>query len=244
MQAVLVGRVASAWESRRELARESNRIRPPSRPGAVTPFTRTAESSDRMVTGVNTNFRHRGVLFHVQSEASGIKTPHILTHLFKGGDILASVRGDYSANIGSENLEAEVRAMMEEQHKSMLRALSRGDHDEAIISRLGPDIFPEKGTDTDVTIPPPELIPTVEATPEPIGDQPGGDPAFPEPTDAQYQPVDGAEAAPHANEANPASARDQLSRAFGDGVVSQKPLDEVVLDFLVDNARKRKRSGK
>ncbi len=45
-----------------------------------------------MITGLNTNFRHRGVLFHVQSEASGIKTPHILTHLFKGGDILASMK--------------------------------------------------------------------------------------------------------------------------------------------------------
>ena len=40
------------------------------------------------------------------------------------------------------------------------------------------------------------------------------------------------------------SAKEQLTRAFGDGVVSQKPLDEVVLDFLVDNARKRKRQSK
>jgi hypothetical protein len=32
-----------------------------------------------------------------------------------------------------------------------------------------------------------------------------------------------------------------LSRVFGDRVVSEKPLDEVVLDYLVENARKRKR---
>ncbi len=189
-----------------------------------------------MITGLNTNFRHRGVLFHVQSEASGIKTPHILTHLFKGGDILASMKADYSPLIGSDNLDAEVRAMMENEHKSMLRALSRGDHDEAIVSRLGPDVLAgdmgekEKGTDTDVTIPPPELIPVVEATPEP---------ANPEPTDVHLPPAPGAEEAPPA-----VPAEDQLSRAFGDGVVSQKPLDEVVLDFLVDNARKRKRSQK
>ncbi len=175
-----------------------------------------------MISGVNTNFRYRGVLFHVQSESSDVKTPHILTHLFKGGDILASMKSDYSASIGSENLESEVRALLENQHKSMLRALSRGDHDEAIISRLGPDVFAgEKGTDTDVTIPPPEAIPVVEATPEPAS----------------------AEAAPKPG-AQPASAKEQLSRVFGDGVVSQKPLDEVVLDFLVDNARKRKRSQK
>lgn len=178
-----------------------------------------------MVTGVNTNFRHRGVLFHVQSEASGVKTPHILTHLFKGGDILASLKGDYSEFIGSENMESQVRAMLENQHKSMLRALSRGDHDEVIVSRLGPDVFAgEKGTDTDVTIPPPEVfepIPMLEGSPEAAS----------------------AEAAPE-GAGNSVSAKEQLSRAFGDGVVSQKPLDEVVLDFLVDNARKRKRSEK
>jgi len=40
------------------------------------------------------------------------------------------------------------------------------------------------------------------------------------------------------------STQDRISRAFGKGVVSNKPLDEVVLDFLVENARKRKRSAK
>nr|MCS5619979.1 hypothetical protein [Myxococcota bacterium] len=40
------------------------------------------------------------------------------------------------------------------------------------------------------------------------------------------------------------SAKEQPSRAFGDSVVSQKPLDEVVLEFLVDHARKHKRPSK
>jgi hypothetical protein len=35
-----------------------------------------------------------------------------------------------------------------------------------------------------------------------------------------------------------------LARAFGEGIVSQRPLDEVVLDYLVENARKRKRAAK
>ena len=37
------------------------------------------------------------------------------------------------------------------------------------------------------------------------------------------------------------TSKDRIARAFGDGVVSQKPLDEVVLDYLVASARKRKR---
>jgi hypothetical protein len=33
-------------------------------------------------------------------------------------------------------------------------------------------------------------------------------------------------------------------RTFGDSPVSQKPLDEVVLEHLVENARKRKRKNR
>ena len=43
-----------------------------------------------MLSGFNTNIRHRGVLFHVQSEDSGRDPPHIITHLFHGGNILFS----------------------------------------------------------------------------------------------------------------------------------------------------------
>jgi hypothetical protein len=178
-----------------------------------------------MVSGFNTNIRHRGVIFHVQTEASGVGTPRILSHLFKGGDILASMKGDYSDKLDSKNRDSEVRAMMEDQHKSMLRALNRGEHDEAIIARLGADVFTgEKGPDTDVTIPPPEPVeaaPVVEETP--AAAPPG---------------------AASAKGAQSVSAKDELTRAFGDGVVSQKPLDEVVLDFLVDNARNRKNKRK
>ena len=44
--------------------------------------------------------------------------------------------------------------------------------------------------------------------------------------------------------AAPEDPKDRIARAFGDGVVSEKPLDEVVLDFLVENARKRRRSSR
>jgi fructose-1,6-bisphosphatase/sedoheptulose 1,7-bisphosphatase-like protein len=135
------------------------------------------------------------------------------------------MKGEYGDKLGSENLDVEVRAMMESQHKNMLRALIGGEHDEAIMSRMGTDVFDgEKGPDTDVTIPPPEVVETTPATVE-----------SPEEVPTVVATAEGAESV---------SAKEQLSRAFGDSVISQKPLDEVVLDFLVDNARKRKRSQK
>ena len=39
----------------------------------------------------------------------------------------------------------------------------------------------------------------------------------------------------------PDTPQERMNRAFGESIVSQKPLDEVVLEYLVENARKRKR---
>ena len=46
-----------------------------------------------------------------------------------------------------------------------------------------------------------------------------------------------------APEASP-PAEEPESRAFGEGIVTEKPLDEVILGYLVENARKRKRHRK
>jgi hypothetical protein len=184
-----------------------------------------------MQSGFNTNFRYRGVLFHVQTEDSGHANPRVFTHLFKGGDILSSTKGDYSDKLESANLEAEVRSMMESQHKSMLKALSRGEHDALIIERMGPEIFADdSSSDTDATIPPPE----VEAAQSPRAEVKAK---------AQAKPKAGTQVSPPAA-ATGETPKERIARAFGDGVVSQKALDEVVLEYLVDNARKRKRSPK
>ena len=37
------------------------------------------------------------------------------------------------------------------------------------------------------------------------------------------------------------TSKERIARAFGEGSVTEKPLDEVVLDYLVQNARKRKK---
>jgi hypothetical protein len=171
-----------------------------------------------MLSGFNTNYRHRGVLFHVQTEDSGRANPHVITHLFHGGNIIASEKRVYSDKMEAEDLESEVKNLMESQHKQMLKQLSRGEHDAAIAQRLGPEVFQEQ-TDSSDTMPP------IAETPAPVD--------APTQSNASSESVDPTE-----------SSRDRMVRAFGDSIVSEKPLDEVVLDYLVENARKRKRSAK
>ena len=80
--------------------------------------------------GYNNNVRHKNRVFHIQTEDSGIKHPHIITHLFMdGGRILKSVKTSYAEHIGKDKLGDVVRQMMKEQHKSMFRALRDGEFD-------------------------------------------------------------------------------------------------------------------
>lgn len=84
---------------------------------------------EKAVTGFNHNIKHKGKVYHVQTEDSGVSNPHIITHLFVGGNILASKKTSYVDIVKSENLAELVKEMMEEQHKEMLRNLIGGTYD-------------------------------------------------------------------------------------------------------------------
>ena len=81
--------------------------------------------------GYNTNVRHAGALYHIQTEDSGIQRPHIITHLFAdGGRIVASMKQSYAALLGEADLHDRVKALMQEQHKAMFVALRDGAYDD------------------------------------------------------------------------------------------------------------------
>jgi hypothetical protein len=164
-----------------------------------------------MITGSNTNVRHGGKLFHVQTEDSGLRNPHVISHLYFGGTILASEKTKYNEmlDLESELLAKDVRALIAEQHKSMLKKLKRGEFDAVIAERLGGAPDENDTANTAEKISPP----TAPAPTLPVIDEPE---------------------APQAEAAGSAPAR-----AFGDGIVSQKPLDEVILEYLVEKARDR-----
>jgi chromatin remodeling complex protein RSC6 len=161
-----------------------------------------------MLTGFNTNIRHCGVLFHVQSEDSGRAHPHIITHLYHGGTIIFSEKSSYASRVGEANLEDVVRELMEGQHKAVLKRLRAGDFNDAIRERLG-DVLTPSENDTKAKTKPTETSPLADETPSESAVL-----ATPEPAHAP--------------------------RSFGEGVVSERPLDDVILGYLIENARKRR----
>jgi hypothetical protein len=92
--------------------------------------------------GYNNNVRHRGKVFHIQTEDSGVARPHIITHLFMdGGRILKSVKTSYADRVGTADMVETVRRMMKEQHKAMFMALREGQFD-AVIESAGASLRP------------------------------------------------------------------------------------------------------
>src|SRR5260221_10351377 len=83
--------------------------------------------------GYNHNVRYAGRLYHVQTEDSGLNNPHVFTHLFFGGTILASKRVDYKP----EDPDNIVQKMMQTQHKGMLKELRAGAFDAKIEKHFG-----------------------------------------------------------------------------------------------------------
>ncbi len=87
--------------------------------------------------GYNHNIPHRGRLYHVQTEDSGVSRAHIFTHVFYDGTIVASNRVDYKLKLESENLDAVIIGLMQESHKSMIRQLRSSSFDEKIVRSIG-----------------------------------------------------------------------------------------------------------
>ena len=82
-----------------------------------------------MVVGYNHNIMYKGEVYHVQTEDSGINTPHIITLLYRGGNIIASKKTSYADIVKMGNLSQVVEELMKEQHKDMLRRLKSAEFD-------------------------------------------------------------------------------------------------------------------
>jgi len=109
-----------------------------------------------MIVGYNHNIMYKGEVFHVQTEDSGINNPHIITLLYRGGNILASKKTSYADIVRMGNLNQVVEDLMKEQHKEMLRRLKSAEFDE----RLGLSSVKQS--------PLPQAAPLVEPPPAPV----------------------------------------------------------------------------
>ncbi len=184
----------------------------------------------RVVTGFNHNVKHRGKVYHVQTEDSGLHNPHIITHLFVGGNILASKKTSYADIAGAENLVQVVRELMEEQHKEMLRNLVNGVYDDVDANLSDAQHWQPGQLGGDA----PQGRPTPVSIRVAVGRSPRG--------------IPGSTPPPRPVPAEVLAARSQPAPAFrgdaeiiiGEDLISEKTLDEVILSYLAEDVGQKK----
>lgn len=182
------------------------------------------------LVGYNTNVRHRGQVYHIQTEDSGVNRPHIMTHLFAdGGRIIASEKTSYEEQLGGPGLRDRVKELMRAQHKKMFIALRDGLFDE----KLG---MSKKGKAADI----PLEVDTSEIETE-VFDMSTLDSAADRMQQqskvmegARAEPKPPAEQVPRYTSTRPATETG-TSSIFGEGLVDEKPLDEVILNYLAED---------
>ncbi|MFW2388020.1 MAG: hypothetical protein ACN4G0_06775 [Polyangiales bacterium] len=165
-------------------------------------------ASPSPLVGYNTNVRHKGKLYHIQTEDSGVKRPHVITQLFAdGGRIIASEKTSYEEHIGAGNLADLVKQVMRDQHKRVFIGLRDGVYDED---------GPTEGQSDGAT--------AGEATTEVLEHAAArlveGSPRYEQfrPSNESGQRISRAPAAP-----------------FGHEVLTEKTLDEVILAYLAQD---------
>lgn len=191
-------------------------------------------SPSRLVTGFNHNVKHKGQLYHVQTEDTGTESGHIVTHLFLGGNILASKKTSYAELRGAPNLASLVRTLMEEQHKEMLRNLVNGVYDAPAPTPPPAAAAPGPGPEKPPPLPPSE--PKVVwpwsgkgRVPAPAGFRQAELPSWPAGPKAVPPPLPAKD--PARPPPLPAPFRDAETLDAAD-LVSDQSLDEVILRYL------------
>ena len=195
--------------------------------------------------GYNTNVRHKGKLYHIQTEDSGVRHPHIITHLFAdGGRIIASKKTDYAQYLGSENLKDVVKKLMQAQHKAMFIALRDcvydEDEDGGATTAAAAAAPPEKKLEPAEPPKPPEL--DLDALERAAEAKIAASATAKARTDARRRGAGRYKQTAPAREkpARPSLMPDPNASIFNGQVLRSKSLDEVILSYLADDGSDEK----
>lgn len=89
-----------------------------------------------MLTGYNTDFLHRGVVLHVQTEDKGEDNPRIESLIYIGGRVVAVERSSYQDLLDAGASADEIQDRMDAQHTALIEAVHSGEYDEKLKDYL------------------------------------------------------------------------------------------------------------
>jgi len=190
----------------------------------------------------------------VQTEDSGRRRPHIITHLFAdGGRVVKSAKTSYAEHVDDADMVATVRQLMKAQHQAMVASLRDGlldsllepqpaapaaDDEQAAAAADSPfDLLERAAADAnndflrerqDVDEPPPDSVKRPSGPPEMAGAV-----ELDDDEDARTQ-VFVAPPEQRATQPDGALSKSKIVAGLGFGVqhISDRSFDRVVVEFL------------
>ena len=169
-----------------------------------------------MLTGYNTDIKHEGVIYHVQTEDGGTDNPVIVSLIYQGGRILASKKTSYTHLLGTDDFISKLRHLLEHQHKVMIKAILTG------VPLTGP-----KKTSTEAPAAP---------SPSEAAPMPDQSPAQAPQTQAPQQAPKNAE--PVATPKPPLEVPPETAADSPKDQAAEKNLDQVILEYLASEIDK------
>src|SRR5262249_14229478 len=85
--------------------------------------------SKTVITGFNTDVKHKNRVFHIQTEDKGEANPYVESLVYVGGEILATKKTSYAEVVKEGRDDHAIQDLMEQQHRTMIAAIQRGRFD-------------------------------------------------------------------------------------------------------------------
>lgn len=86
----------------------------------------------QMITGFNTDVRHEGRVYHVQTEDRGQDSPVLESLVYIGGTVVASKRTHYADKLSNGATEEMIASLLKRQHQVIIAAIKAGRIDDLI----------------------------------------------------------------------------------------------------------------
>lgn len=104
----------------------------------------------KMITGFNNDIKHRGIVYHVQTEDKGEASAWIESLIYVGGRILARKRATYKQLLEEGAARPDIAKLMERQHRLMIQQIRDGRFDdEGAAGGRAPEV-PAAPADADI----------------------------------------------------------------------------------------------
>ena len=82
--------------------------------------------STKMISGFNTDVKHEGRVYHVQTEDRGLDNPVLESLVYIGGTIVAKKRTPYSEQLSTGATEDVISSLLRRQHQVIIAAIKAG----------------------------------------------------------------------------------------------------------------------